>query len=80
MIQRCTCFRFPPNYARRWRFASQTSEKIAKPDIMEQPKVPDFRICLDSVEIAEIIFPLSKDVTTMLVPFSDFSNGNKSTE
>lgn len=47
---------------------------------MEQPKVPDFRICLDSVEIAEIIFPLSKDVTTMLVPFSDFSNGNKSTE
>jgi hypothetical protein len=71
---------FPPNYARRRRFASQTSENIANPDMMEQLSPPDFRTRLAGVETAEIIFPLSKDVTTMLIPFSDFSDGYMSTE
>jgi hypothetical protein len=64
---------FPPNYSRRRRFAGQTSEGMAGSGRTEQPKPPDFRTRLDGVEKPEIIFPLSKDVTTMLTPFSNFS-------
>ncbi|KAJ6034784.1 hypothetical protein N7460_008959 [Penicillium canescens] len=71
---------FPPNYSRRRRFASQTSAKMTGSGRMEQPKPPDFRTRLDGVEKAEIVFPLSNDVTTMLTPFSNFSDGYMGTE
>lgn len=71
---------FPPNYARRRQLAGQTGEKITEPDRTEQPTPPDFRTRLGSVETAEIIFPLSNDVTVMLTPFSDSSDGHMYTD
>jgi hypothetical protein len=55
---------FPPNYSRRRRFATQTSEEMTGSGRNERPMPPDFRTRLDGVETAEIIFPLSNDVTT----------------
>lgn len=71
---------FPPNYSRRRRFAVQTTEEMTGSGRTEQPKPPDFRTRLDGEETAEIIFPLSNDVTTMLTPSSDFSDGYMGTE
>ncbi|KAJ5130282.1 uncharacterized protein N7515_006321 [Penicillium bovifimosum] len=71
---------FPPDYSRRRGFAAQISEGMAGSGRKELPKPPDFRTRLDAAETAEIIFPLSNDVTALLAAFSDASNGYIGTE
>ncbi|CAG8348286.1 unnamed protein product [Penicillium salamii] len=76
---------FPPNYSRRRHFAAQTDEAKTGSGKDERPMPPnvmppDFRKRLDSVDTAEIIFPLSKDVTTLLTSFSNSPDGSMDTE
>ena len=71
---------FPPNYARRRRFARETSEKSTGCLKKEQPSPPDFRTHLNVVKTIEIVSPLSKEVMNMLAPFLDVSDGSMVTE
>lgn len=66
----------PPNYTHRLRFATLSSTGPTKPHVVKPQCPPDFRTRLDIVHTAEIVFPLSDNVVTILTGFSERSGGS----
>ncbi|KAK2817687.1 hypothetical protein FQN49_007959, partial [Arthroderma sp. PD_2] len=66
---------FPSNYTRRITMA--TGPKVIKTDPPKPKAYDDFLLRLDLAETATVVFPLSKEVTPLLAPYSGGPSDDK---